>query len=383
MGVKNIKILILTGIFPPDIGGPATYVHNLSIDLQKKGHEVFIITYGKTKTNYSNVHVVSRSLPFPIRLFMYTLHAIIKGMKYDVIYAQGPISSGIPALITKKILKKPFAIKIVGDFIWETAIAKKLINHSIDEFQNKKYSFKIELLRKIQSFVVKNADIVIVPSNYLKKIVNGWRVPDDKIKVIYNAIDRKKYNIPSKEKAREILGLNGLIILTIGRLVPWKGIDKLIEVHTKIKKEFENLKLIIIGDGPEMDKLKKLARSSGNNIIFTGRIDHSEIPIYLSACDIFVLNTKYEGMSHVLLEAMMIGIPIITTNAGGNSEIIKDGKNGLLFFPDNKEQLKEAIIKLLNNNELSDKFAMNSKIKIKKYEWNTLVDKTLNVLENL
>jgi len=328
-----MRILIATGIFPPDIGGPATYSKLLLEELPKRGFAVKIISYGESAANDSiKIVKVSRKIPWGLRHLDYFWKVYCFGRESDIIFAQDAVSAGLPALLAAKILRKKFILKVVGDYAWEQGFLRFGVKDLPDDFQNKKYGFSVGLLRFIQRKVCKNADYIITPSFYLKKIVSGWNIEENKIKVIYNAVDIPEINL-SKEEARKKLiysgNINDKIIISIGRDVPWKGFTELGAVRDELKKEIPDIKLIIIG------KDKILPREA--------------IFLSLRAADIFVLNTGYEGLSHQILEAMAVGVPVVTTNVGGNPELIKDGRNGLLVRYNDKEGLKNAIKKVLFN----------------------------------
>lgn len=382
-----MRICVFTGIFPPDIGGPSTYLYRLSNDLVKLGHEIRVLTYGEQSSinfSYPVKRIPRRS--YVVRVPQSIVKLAHVGKTCDVIYSHGgPFSTGVVAVITKKIIGRPLVIKVTGDFAWEFSLMKGWTSDGIDEFQGKRYSFRVELIRWIQRLVAVNADLVIVPSHYLKKIVGGWGVSPEKVRVIHNAPTEERAPI-SRGAARGKLGLDGKIIVTISRLVPWKGVDTLIQVMPELIKDVgSDLRLVVVGDGPDMSKLRQLARDSGvgDNVVFAGRVPHDEIPAYLSASDLFVLNTEYEGFSHILLEAMMAGTPVITTDVGGNPELIEDGVNGLLVKPNTPDELKEAITKLLVNDTLRNKFTVNSEARIKQFTWSSLVENTLNVLKSM
>ncbi|MDI6591320.1 MAG: glycosyltransferase family 4 protein [Patescibacteria group bacterium] len=387
---KLLKIILAAGIFPPDIGGPAIYTERLSIELFQQGFDVEVITYSNFKHPTSNIQNpkikilrISRGHPKGLRHFLYFLNLLKKARDVDVIYAQNPISAGFPAMLVSKILRKKFILKIVGDYAWEQGRAKWNVKENLEEFQDKKYDLKVESLRKIQKFVAKNANKIIVPSYYLKKIItNGWQIPEDKVTVIYNAVEDFFSNF-SKREAKQKIGIEGDIILSIGRLMPWKGFKTLIEIMPDLLKENPNFRLVIVGEGPEKINLKSQISNLKLNekIKLVGNVNHSEIPLYLKAADLFVLNSGYEGLSHVILEAMQAELPIITTDIGGNLELIENGKNGILIGYNNKEQLKEAILKLWKDKALQNKFIENSKQKLIDFSWENLVKKTLEILK--
>jgi glycosyltransferase involved in cell wall biosynthesis len=351
---EKIKILIATGIYPPDIGGPATYSKLLYDQLPKKGISVKVLSFGEV-----------RCFPRVLRHFIYFLKVFKKAWGVNIIYAQDPVSVGFPAMLATKILRKKFYLKIVGDYAWEQYLQKKGSDFIFpDDFQKEKFNFLTEFRRKIQKITAKNADKIIVPSKYLKNIVKTWGVEENKIKVIYNAFT--PITISEKRKdLRKKFNIDKFTIFTIGRLVPWKGFSLLID----ILKDFPDLELIIAGDGPDRKKLEEKVKKLelDKRVRFTGKIKHKEVYEYKKACDLFILNTGYEGFSHNLLEALYIGIPIITTKVGGNPELIKDNFNGLLVSYNNKKEITEAIKKIINNNALAIELANNGKKGILKF----------------
>lgn len=373
-----MKIIIAAEIFSPEIGGPATYSKQLAEQLSQQGWQVKIICYSDKQHSDSypfEVFRITRSKFKPWHYYKYfkTLKKI--SADCDIVYAQGPVGSGQPALKVKQQTDKKLVVKVVGDYAWEQARNKGQIKLSIEEFQKQKFSGKIGLLQKIERQVCQAADKIVVPSEYLKKIVSGWGVDESKIEVIYNSFGLKhlidKKNVDPNS------------IISVGRLVDWKGFDTLIELMPDLIKKNEKFKLTIFGDGPEREKLNQLVGKLGleNHVFIAGRIDHQELLSKLHA-GVFVLNTGYEGLSHIILEAMAAGTPVITTKVGGNPEIITDGQNGILVEYNNKDQLKDAILKLHNDDNLRQKFINNSKEVLKKFTFEAMITKTIKVLKN-
>lgn len=365
-----MKILICTGIYPPDIGGPATYSKLLFEELPKKGIEVEVLSFGKV-----------RHLPKVLRHFAYFIETLKQASGVDLIYAQDPVSVGLPAILASKILSKKFVLKIVGDYAWEQYQQIKCIDFvTPEDFQNKKYDFVTEMRRKIERWVAKKADRIVVPSNYLKKIVMMWGITQKKIEVVYNAFAPKNI-IETKEELRQKFNFEEKIIFSVGRLVPWKGFELLIEVV----KDLPNTKLLIAGDGPDENKLKDKIKNLGleNKVKLLGRLKQEDLLQYIKASDIFVLNTGYEGLSHQLLEVMAVGTPIVTTNIGGNPELIGNNKQGLLVGYNNKQEIKDAIEKILKNYQIGEEFIKNSQEKVKNFNREKMLGEIAVLLKNI
>jgi glycosyltransferase involved in cell wall biosynthesis len=349
---QHIRILVATGIYPPAIGGSATYSSLLFRELPKFGYSIKVLTYsGAIERVPDSVYIVSNSWPKGIRHLLYFFKLLAIGNQSDLILAaDSSFGAAFVSVVAGKILRRKVLVRVTGDYAWEQGVQRFGVKELIDDFQNKKYSFFVELLRKCQSFAVRNADLVITPSNYLKKIAEGWGAVSDKIKIIYNAVDAPNFEL-SKEETRKATGAFGKIIVSAGRLVPWKGFEMLIRVVAEMAELFPDLKLYIIGDGPEFNKLRSLIKNLQlQEIVFLlGVLPKDKLFRYLKAADLFLLNSSYEGFSHQIIEAMSFGLIVAASNVGGNPEIIKSGENGFLFEYNNKQAMKNTIAFIFQN----------------------------------
>lgn len=375
----NKKIFIAAEIFPPQIGGPATYTVELANALAKQNFLVHILCYGQPNKSVLNKNIkinwVSHHWPIFLKYLIYFKKLFWHSLSYSTIYAMGPIASGWPAFWIKKITGKKLIVKVVGDYAWEQAKNLGQTQKLIDDFQTETHSGKIAQLQKIERQVCQSANTVITPSKYLAKIVMGWGVIENKIKVVYNA-QTLGFQKPHKNPKN--------LIVSAGRLVPWKGFNTLIKIFPELLKKNPNFKLNIYGSGPEQEKLNNLiAKLTLTDKIKIEKIDdHEKFLEKLQAAEMFVLNTGYEGLSHTILEAMSVGTPVVTTNVGGNPELIEKDINGLLIEYNNKEQLQKAILKLHQNQELQQKFINNSQEKLKQFSFAKMLTKTIAVLES-
>ncbi len=358
-----MRVLIATGIYPPSIGGPATYSKILYENLHKYGISVAVASFDNL-----------RHLPIGIRHFLYFIKLLIDGIGCDVIYAQDPVSVGYPAMWAARILNKKFVLKIVGDYAWEQGVQRFGVKELLDDFvkDRREYHSRVLQMKKIQKKVAKSADKIIVPSRYLKKIVTQWGIEENKINVVYNSFE----GILDIEKIiKNDLGLSHPTIISAGRLVPWKGFEKLINVISELKEKIPSIKLIIIGDGPQKQNLEKIIvdKKLSQNVSLLPAMSKENLFEYIHSSDIFVLNTGYEGFSHQILEVLALGVPIITTNIGGNPEIIKNEENGILVDYDDVEQIKSAINKILNDRSFSGMISENGKKSVAEFSLNKML----------
>jgi glycosyltransferase involved in cell wall biosynthesis len=351
-----MKVVIASGIYPPDSGGPATYSQLIAREFVKRGIEISLICYSDPSTT---LRESDKNEKFKIirilrknkltRYLLYFINLLKPSINCDVIYAQGPLSAGLPAMWVSKILHKKFVVKIVGDYAWEQGVNQFRVKELIEEFQNKKYNKKIEKIKNIQKKVCNYADKIIVPSLFLKKIVIGWGIDENKIKVIYNTFTGIEDIDPAK--------IDGDVIISAGRPEPWKGFDTLREIMPDLLKENPKFKLMI-----------------------ENKMPHNELMAYFKASKMFVLNTGYEGLSHIILEALACGLPVITTDVCGNPEIIQNEENGLLVEYNNKTQLKNAIIKLHTNKNLREKIIENGYKTLEKFTLEKMINETIKTL---
>ena len=386
--MKNKRILILTGVFLKGVGGPPTLLKALNRELIDNGYQVKVLTFGNRSEakDYSYpVKTVSNNWPSFLKSFLYLTKGLILGLRTDIIYNQDLYTPGFTGLIIKKILKKKLVTRFVGDSAWEIALNSGETTDDIMDFQINKYSKLIERRKKARKKILDNSDKVIVVSNFLKKLAMKIGVSEEKIKVIYNSIDFLDTDNNLKINLKEELNITGKIILTNARLTPWKGVDMLIKIMPQLIERYNDIKFIIISEGPERKNLEKLAVDLDveDHVIFLGRVSRQLVVEYLKISDVFVLNTNYEGMSHVLLEAMKVGTPIITTKAGGNPETIKNKETGILIDYRDKEQWINAIIQILDNSDLAQELVKNAKEDLKRFNWENLYKETIKVFENL
>ena len=355
-----MKILITVGIFPPDIGGPASFVPKIAKHLQENGFEVTIICLSNEKIvdneSFKIIRIL-RNQNLMIRWIKTIFKMIYNGRNADTIFVNG---LPMEAYIANLFLRKKLIRKIVGDWAWERGRNKAIINDSFDEFQKNKHNLHLEIAKFSRGWTATKADLVITPSVHLKNVVKNWGVSENNLKVIYNGT-----NIQSKitKKENEVLHF-----ITVGRLAPWKNIDKIIQAMAILNEKGFNFIFNIVGSGPLNEKLKILVKELKleNKIFFLGQKNTEELnKIYLDS-DIYIQASGYEGLPHVILEAINFNLSIISTPIGGTNEILLDGKNGwILKLKDGKApdefDLQEIIYELVDNKTKSNNLIHNAK----------------------
>jgi len=237
-------------------------------------------------------------------------------------------------------------------------------------------------LKTLCRFIVRNSDTITVNSSYMKLQLLGISPScKQKIQVIPMGIDPAKYTTDSYIDMKQRHGV-GHLILSVGRLIDWKGTEFLIKAMPAVLERFPDAKLLIIGIGPERDVLMRQTRNLGlsDRIEFPGMVPAKDLPSYYRSADVFVLPSiiragKTEGLGVVLLEAMASGCPVIGSNVGGIPDIITDGENGFLVPEQDTRILADRIVRILSDGDLREKFRMNSYDRIEEsFTWDKIAE---------
>ncbi len=238
--------------------------------------------------------------------------------------------------------------------------------------------------------VLNGADVIIATSNAYVYESKFLREYEDKITVIPNGINLEEFNISlSKEECRDKLGLpsDKKIILFFGNIVAYKGPHILLKAFLKVKNKIKDVKLVFAGRGEMLEELEKLAVESGikDDVIFTGYVDEGLKPFYYKSADIFCLPsiTMAEAFGIVNLEAMACGIPVISTKLGGIPDVVHDKETGLLVKPEDVDALADAIITLVENEDIAAKMGSNGKKRVQEYSWKKIAEKTEDIYNRL
>lgn len=374
-----MRLFVATGIFHPEPGGPATYLYRLLPELQARGHEVRLLTFGDAPVEgypYPVRRIPRRVLP--LRFAHYARAARALAQWSDLIFAN---SLGLPLIA---LPRRPRVLKVVGDLAWERAVNRGWVppTEDIDAFQTRRYDRRVMLLKRQRSHEVRRADAVIVPSEYLRQMVVGWGAPPARVAVIYNALSPDAAVSPrTQADARAALYLPpGPLLLTVARLTAWKGVDMLLRALARVP----DVRLLIAGDGPEEVRLRALANTLdlGERAQFLGRVDRAALADYFRAADYTVLYSGYEGLPHVLLESLLNGTPVIASDKGGNPEVVQHDENGLLVpYPD--EDALVAALATAFSGETRARLAAGTTTGLERFRWATMVEQTAALLEKV
>lgn len=354
-----MKILVISGEFPPFAGGAGTYCSYLVKALADIGHDVTLITkHYRKNTKEAEIDrklaeqkIKCIRMPYSKFTFMIswynTISAFLKDNKnFDFVILNGNIA--------QLICRKPKLRKPLGKYI--------TIQHGISAYDSQMKSRFLTLfnIKKQLDIFYRNAAANIAISQNLKdRLEQTVKMPN--LRVILNCIDNKTFTLPTKAKNDDTLQLT-----TASRLIPGKNTVAVIKLFAKLRQDFPNLYLNIAGAGSELDKLKDEAEKLKVNqfVNFTGQLSAEELCRLYQNSDVFILLSLYENLALVYLEANACGIPVIGSDVGGTREAIDDGITGFVVPLDNEKVIYEKTKLLLGDKSLCKKMGEAGKKRV-------------------
>jgi glycosyltransferase involved in cell wall biosynthesis len=347
--VSGLRVLIVSGIWPPDIGGPAAHGPDLANFLIRRGHAVRAVTScerGGPEPSDFPLLAVRRDRPRPVRLPAAALAIARAARGADVIYAAGMYTrSGLAS----RIHRLPLVLKLASDPAYERARNLRLFSGGLEEFQRVKGSPALRGLKLHRRLALGSATRLIIPSHYLADIARGWGLDEERINVIPNPAPEVDCTI-DREELRRRLGLEGPTFIFAGRLVPAKNLALAISALRLVPAA----SLVIVGDGPARRGLLEAIASSGveDRVVLKGALPRSAALEWLRSGDAALLSSSWENHPHAAVEAIAAGTPVIATAVGGVPEIVRDGVNGLLVEPGDVQALARAMRSLVSDPDL-------------------------------
>ena len=251
---------------------------------------------------------------------------------------------------------------------------------------NKKYNYLRKLLRFfIHRYITVSKDL----EHWLKETI---KVPEPKVRQIYNGVDSEKFH-PNQALRRQLtpggfLSNDSIVVGTVGRIAEVKnqkllvdGVKCLVQARPELR---ENLRLVLVGDGPLYDSLQAYISEVGISDLVWMAGDRDDIPELMQLMDIFVLPSLAEGISNTVLEAMATGLPVIATNVGGNPELINDGENGRLITVGDGQSLASAMGDLIDDSDVRNQMGQNGLHRVRStFNWPKTVNEYLSVYDEL
>lgn len=372
------KLLIGTIEFPPQRGGIANYLAGLAGALP--GEKVAVLAARAAfserfdKNCHYNVYRKSLLTKFlwpkwlPI---IWHLWRAARREKVEAILVGQVLPIGTAALILKRFFKIPYFVSCHGmDILTAASVPSK---------------------KKLMNKILDQAAGVIANSEFTKNELIKLGVPENKIIIIYPCVDKTEGITP--EKMAEIKNRLGLadkkIIFSVGRLVVRKGMDKVIEAMPKILERVPSAIYVVAGDGPERENLKSKIENLKveNEVLLLGEVSEEKKNAFYQLCDLFIMTPRQigadvEGFGTVYLEANQYGKPVVAGKSGGVAEAVVDGVTGLIVDPENINQISDAVIKILSDENLAKKLGGRGREMVEKeFIWEMQIVKLEKIIE--
>jgi glycosyltransferase involved in cell wall biosynthesis len=337
-----VNVTVVSGIWPPDPGGPAVHAPALAARLHARGDGVEVVTTATAQPAPQPypVHWVPRSLPVGVRHAQVARVVTLCARRADLVYATSMVRR---AASGAKLARRPLVVKLVADEAFERARRSGAFDGTLEEFQRHEGGPRIRALRATRTAALRRAALVVSPSAYLREIALGWGLDAARVVVVPNPAPGP-VSLPPREQLRTLLGVDGLVLACAGRLTAQKALHVAVDAVAEVPRA----QLLVRGDGPERAGLEAQAagRGLGDRIRFLGPGTREDVLRLFAAADAVLLTSAWENLPHTVLEALAVGTPVIATSVGGVPEVVHDGDNGLLVPPGDAPALAAAIRRL-------------------------------------
>ncbi len=366
--------------------GDSSHVRELANSLSGIGNTLALVGYlpedlkggvpALEENDGISIHVPKRRQGMSILRFCSRL---IRNFRPDVIYERR-FSAKIGATLGA-IHKLPLVIEING-----------LVDEELETIGKTKQAKKVSgrTRRTLRKRFFSRAEKIVAVTKGIKTGLNErYGIPLEKMVVVHNGANTELFKPMDKDLCRRELNLkkDGKYLLFVGNLIPWQGVDDIIKAIPSVLEAIPDSELLIVGDGPQRDELEKLAENLGLTevIRFTGFVPYDRVPLYIGASEVCLAPKKVLGSGYSplkLYEYMACGRPVIASRVEG-FQVLEDGA-GLLFEPDNVEELATKSVELLSDQELMDSMGQRGrKIVEEEYSWKVVAERVTNVLQGV
>ena len=403
--MTNTTCLIVTSIFNPIRGGSAVVYENLA--RFSSGHVAVIAPYRNYQTGRVLVGWLDQDKSANFKVYRMELlrplqQAVSSPLRSAWLFLSGDIPLRLRILwqlgrIVRREGTKVICLGELDSLSWIGRFAKplfgcKIINyiHGEEVTTQSRYRFFGRSKRKY----LRRADAIVAVSHFTQDhLTEEMGLDEAKIELIYNGVDLDRFT--DQTKPQDFLDryrLSGKkVVLTVGRLIERKGIDRVIEAIPEILISVPNLHYVIVGDGPYKPKLEALVDEVGvrDHVTFTGLVDQDALVAHYGICDLFVLPNRQlpdgdtEGFGLVFLEANACGRPVIAGKAGGTADAVRDGYNGLMVDGNNSEEIAQAIVRILNDPDFYEKLRLGGLEKAQKSDTRARTKQFVDLCERL
>lgn len=372
-----MRILFLTSTFPPESEGAATHLPELAESLQQVGHRVrvlAVVNRHEIKDAYPfSVKRISRSQVSLIRNIRVLWNLINEGRKSQVIYTYG---IWWQALVASFITGRPWVIKYVGDRIWEEQIERGLTTEDHHSWNLNPKPFGLNLRHGFSKYLARMSSKIVVSCNSLCQTLLEWGVARNRIEIIPNALPKNPKEDEEATYLAQWKDQEAIRLISTGHISKAKNLELVLDAII----DKPNVRLVVAGDGPYLDRIKALTleKKLENRILFTGKVSRHDLAGYIRECDILVMSSLIGRFNYVVLEALEQKKAIFASRRGLHADLFDSGKTGWLFDAQDPEEL----ISLLDEFE-NKQLQVESSEEDDDFNWDSCVEQTSEVLSSV
>ena len=343
-----MKVLIVSGIWPPDVGGPASHAPDVADFLHSRGHEVEVVTTADAAPEQRAypVRAVPRHYRPGVRHYRGAALVHHRARENDVVYTTGIFGR---SALGAALARTPYVVKLTADPAFERSRRRGLVGGDVDEFQRVRGGPIVSTLRLARNAELRGAAHVFTPSTYLRELAITWGVPAERVSVLPNPAPHVA-KLPPRGELQRSFGLNGSTLAFAGRLTAQKSLGRALDAVAHA----EGVRLVIAGEGPDRGPLEERVRELGlgDRVRFLGRQPRERVVELFRAADATILSSSWENFPHTVVEALAVGTPVLAMDAGGVGEVVRDGVNGLLVPAGDTRALGDAVRRYFADAEL-------------------------------
>lgn len=341
-----MRVLVVSGIWPPDVGGPASHAPDVADFLAARGHAVQVVTTAALPPvpRAYPVRWVSRAFPKGVIHVRTAGEIARRARRAEVVYTTGMFGRSATGAL---LARKPYVVKLTADPAFERARRRRLVDGDVDEFQRLTGGAVVRTLRVARNAELRGAAHVFTPSAYLRELAITWGVDGDRVSVLPNPVPPLPELAP-RDELRRSFGLEGPTLAFAGRLTAQKSLGVALAAVGTV----DGIDLIIAGEG---DERVRLERSANERVRFLGALPRERVLELFRAADASILSSSWENFPHTVVEALAVGTPVISTDAGGVGEVVRDGENGLLVPAGDTAALASAVRRFFADEPLRER----------------------------
>jgi glycosyltransferase involved in cell wall biosynthesis len=374
-----MRALVVSGIWPPDVGGPASHAPDVARFLQGRGWDVEVVTTARDTpaAEAFPVHWVSRKLPPGVRHVLGVRLVASRARHADVVYTTGTFGRSAAGAT---LARRPYVVKLTADPAFERSRRRGLVQGNVEEFQGGGGGAQAWAFRRARNAELRRAAHVFTPSAYLRELALSWGLPAERVSVLPNPVP-PILQLPTREEARRDLSFDGPTFAFAGRLTVQKSLETALEAIARLP----NASLVIAGEGDRLNALRERAAQLGLNgrVRFLGPQPRERILELFRAADAALLSSAWENFPHSVVEALAAGTPVIATNVGGVREAVEDGRNGLLVPPGDAAALAAALQRYLEDGELRERLRSAAPASVERFSPDAVFGELAQVLQRV